>query len=428
LKKALQALRVDVNRHLGAGLGIAATEMETWARTNKPFHWFSEYHSTMMAGGFDVIVGNPPYADVPRWLSRAYLTQNYSTALAAWSRDEDVYALIVERSLSLLSSTGTFGMVLPLSVSFSTKQTFIRLRRALSHEYGTWWFSHFDRIPSALFGNDVRTRCTISLLARPAAGEVPKNVYVTRLMRWTNEEREELFDRLRYSRIKVIEELSIPKLGSDLQAEAYAAMRAASAPLAEVLTRSFSFTSLASSAPDFPPNSVFVGGTAYNWFPVWRSIPPTTDASGRTTLPARTAGFGFSSDDEADVVFALLASSLGYWRWAVAGDGFNLKKWLLQRFPLSPKALTDASRGQLATLGRELRIELETHYVFKDNRGRIGNWHLPSCGPQLRDIDDALAGMFPFLSLDLMSDVRSFNASFSTSAAGEDIDDEGDAD
>jgi hypothetical protein len=27
-------------------------------------------------------------------------------------------------------------------------------------EKGQWWWSHFDRIPSALFGNDVRTRCT----------------------------------------------------------------------------------------------------------------------------------------------------------------------------------------------------------------------------------------------------------------------------
>jgi hypothetical protein len=26
---------------------------------------------------------------------------------------------------------------------------------------------------------------------------------------------------------------------------------------------------------------------------------------------------------------------MGYWWWAVASDAFNLKKWLMERFPVS---------------------------------------------------------------------------------------------
>lgn len=424
LKEALTRLRTNVNRHLGVNIGIRSDELDTWGAEGKPFHWFGEYHAIMAKGGFDAIIGNPPYADVPRALPRPYLTQNYTTALPAWSRDEDAYALIVERSFSLLHRSGAFGMVLPLSVSFSTKQTFIRLRKVLSQQSGDWWFSHFDRIPSALFGNDVRTRCTIALLASTdLTGRLP-TVSVTRLMRWTNDERDQLFDRLAYSPIAAIEDVGIPKIGSQLQAEAYKAMTAASQPLSEVLNRSLSFTSLANAAPEFPDNSVYVGGTAYNWFPVWRSIPPTTTAQGKPTLPARTAGFSFNTDAEANVVFALLASSLGYWWWAVAGDGFNLKKWLIQRFPLSPNAFSAQQRSELAVLGDDLRVELEMHYVYKDNRGRIGNWHLPSCAGHVRAIDDALTRMLPSLTGGMMADIRSFNASFSTSeAAGDGLDD-----
>lgn len=425
LKDALTRLRTDVNHHLGINIGIKTAQLDAWANEGKPFHWFAEYHAIMTKGGFDAIIGNPPYADVPKWLPRPYLTQNYATALPAWSRDEDAYALIVERCFSLLHRSGTFGMVLPLSVSFSTKQTFVRLRKVLRQQPGHWWFSHFDRIPSALFGNDVRTRCTIALLANTNPTDQPPKVSVTRLMRWTNDQRDQLFNRLAYSSIPTIDNVGIPKLGSPLQAQAYLAMTSASQPLSEVLTRPLSFTSLTNAAPDFPDKCVYVGGTAYNWFPVWRSIPPTTTAQGAPTLPARTAGFSFNTDAEADVVFALLASSLGYWWWAVAGDGFNLKKWLLQRFPLSPNALTTAHQSELAALGNELRIELEHHYVFKDNRGRIGNWHLPSCTAQIRAIDDALTRMLPALTVDMMADIRVFNASFST---GEAVEDDGDDD
>jgi hypothetical protein len=49
-----------------------------------------------------------------------------------------------------------------------------------------------------------------------------------------------------------------------------------------------------------------------NWFPAWRDIPKTTDMDGKPSLPARTAGYRFRTADEADIVFALLCSSLGF--------------------------------------------------------------------------------------------------------------------
>ncbi|WP_396908851.1 hypothetical protein [Mycolicibacterium sp.] len=162
------------------------------------------------------------------------------------------------------------------------------------------------------------------------------------------------------------------------------------------------------------------------------ALHTTNDHRAGPTLPASTAGFSFNTDAEAKVEFALLASSLGYWWWAVAGDGFNLKKWLIQRFPLSPNVFSAQQRSELGILGDDLRVELEMHYVYlemhyvyKDNRGRIGNWHLPSCAGHVRAIDDALTRMRPSLTSGMMADIRSFNASFSTSGAAGDGVDEG---
>jgi hypothetical protein len=107
----------------------------------------------------------------------------YKSALPVWSRDEDLYTLVVERSLRVLKNDGRFGMILPLSLCFSTKKSFVALRRLVGEEPGAWWWSHFDRIPSALFGSEVRTRCTIALLARSQqCSASPQSNHVTTKM------------------------------------------------------------------------------------------------------------------------------------------------------------------------------------------------------------------------------------------------------
>jgi hypothetical protein len=103
----------------------------------------------------------------------------------------------------------------------------------------------------------------------------------------------------------------IPKVGSQVQADSLAELSAKDSLLQSNLVNSASFSTLASVAPRFPQPCVFIGGTAYNWFPVWRDVPETTDLSGNPSLPARTAAFRFEDEETTNVVFALLASALG---------------------------------------------------------------------------------------------------------------------
>jgi hypothetical protein len=112
-------------------------------------------------------------------------------------------------------------------------------------------------------------------------------------------------------------------------------------------------------------------------------------------------------------VFALLCSSLGYWWWAVASDGFNLKQWLVRQFPLALGAIPQPARRELAGLGRSLALELRNHAVHKDNRGRIGNFRLPACAAEILAIDRCLASV-PGLSPAFMADIRASNAAFSS--------------
>jgi hypothetical protein len=325
-----------------------------------------------------------------------------------------LYTLVVERSLSLLKKTGKAGLILPLSLAFSTKRSYVAMREVMHDENGSWWWTHYDRIPSALFGNDVRTRCTIAVFSRAKRGVTEFSRSTSPLLRWGAEEREALFQTIRYSSVLVPIASGIPKLSSTIQAITLQSLHEREHRLVEDLLHPLSFSTLATMAPDFPSNSVYVGGVAYNWFPAWRTIPPTTTQTGQASLPARTAGFRFSDSASADAVFAMLCSSLGYWWWATASDGFNLKKWLLERFPLSLNSLPPAGKKELAELGNILARELERNYVYKDNKGRVGNYFLPACQAIIDQIDTCLSKHVHGLSDEFFLDIRDFNSSFST--------------
>lgn len=430
VRERLQTLNEELNRYLAAEYGVNTADtaaFDTWLRGHDPFHWFVEFRRIMSGGGFDVIIGNPPYAEVPKTISRPLLRRTYTSALERWSRDEDLCTLVVERSLTLLASTGQFGMILPLSVAFSTKRPFVRLREVVADEKGLVLWSHFDRIPSALFGNEVRTRCTILLTSRSR----PRSDFqmgTTSLKRWNAEARNDLFPLLNYAAFDLPIATGVPKVGSAVQSQTLKDLRARYAPLSADLRDAISFRALAEAAPNFPQPAVYIGGTAYNWFPAWREIPPTTDVRGKPSLPARTAGYRFPDESRADVAFALLCSSMGYWWWSVASDGFNLKKWLTDGFPVSSSAFSEQDLTILASLGSELRSKLLENYVYKDNRGRIGNYYLPACYDLVEKIDTAIARSDVGISAEFMADIREHNSIFSRASAsedGEEVEDDG---
>lgn len=396
---------------------------DVWLHDHQPFHWFAEFYEIINHnGGFDIIIGNPPYTEIPKNINRNYL-KKYSTALDNWSRDENLYTLVIEQSFNILNKNGVFGMIIPLSITFSTKKPFQNLRKNLLKQKFNWWWLHYDRIPCGLFGNEVRTRCTILL-----KGSINKtnNNYTTALKRWSSEYRDVLFDTINFSNVNVDFSNNFPKVGSQIQADAVMELLKGKRFLDEDLKNSIPFSKLKSVAPNFPQPAVYVGGTAYNWFPAWRDIPESFDEKRKPSLPARTAGFLFSKEEDANIVFALLCSSLGYWWWAVASDAFNLKKWLISTFPFSLSSIQPENKKELAALGKKLNTALKKQYVFKDNKGKIGNYYLPECKEEIAEIDFFLASHLKGLSKEFFGDINAFNSSFSRASISEQDDEDED--
>jgi hypothetical protein len=131
-----------------------AHSYEAWKKSHEPFHWCSEFYEIVEErGGFDVIVGNPPYVGYPK-VKNDYQVLAYRTEKSA-----NLYAFVIERCLNLVTLNSWFGYIVPIA-SVSTDG--MKSLQKLYHSY-TLWHSNFAVRPGKLF-NGVDMNLTISIL------------------------------------------------------------------------------------------------------------------------------------------------------------------------------------------------------------------------------------------------------------------------
>jgi hypothetical protein len=79
------------------------------------FDWSQGFPDIMKSGGFDVVMGNPPYIRIQMMKEWAPTeVELYKTLYkSASSGNYDIYVVFVEKALSLLNRTGRMGFILP---------------------------------------------------------------------------------------------------------------------------------------------------------------------------------------------------------------------------------------------------------------------------------------------------------------------------
>ncbi len=103
----------------------------------KPFHWKIEFAQIIDEGGFDIIVGNPPYvfirgqnfSPIEKIFYKTKYLNNYESLAkgkARQSRKINTFSLFIIRSLDLLKPKGFLGFIVPNTILRTTTNDFIR--------------------------------------------------------------------------------------------------------------------------------------------------------------------------------------------------------------------------------------------------------------------------------------------------------------
>ena len=117
LKKLLPDLSSNIvcgNSLIGWDIAGLATLDPDDERKINPLDFEQAFPAVMRAGGFDAVVGNPPYVDsewmTQHWpLTRAYCARKYAAASGNW----DLFCVFVERTIAICKQGGNASLILP---------------------------------------------------------------------------------------------------------------------------------------------------------------------------------------------------------------------------------------------------------------------------------------------------------------------------
>ncbi|MBM4118685.1 hypothetical protein FJ251_13310 [bacterium] len=149
-----------------------------------PFTWAREFPAEMRRGGFDVIVGNPPYIRIQNMVAYSpeevgFYQSPRSPYTTARADNFDKYALFIERSLSLLGPAGRLGFIVPNK--FMTLTAGRAVRRLLAEGRLVDELVHFGA--QQVFGAGAQNYTCILVLTKSGAADV-RLERVANLVRW----------------------------------------------------------------------------------------------------------------------------------------------------------------------------------------------------------------------------------------------------
>lgn len=356
----LAAVRSTVDSQYFRAHGIPGTENE-WRSTHQPFHWFIEYPDVMLGGGFDVVIGNPPY--VARTKVSGYSYRGFKTDTLP-----DIYAPCTERASQIAKSDGRFALILPISAQFG--DDFMILRQHLERRFGRLWISAYSRNPAALFSAGLGVRSTIII---GASGE--GRLWGTKTHRWYDEYRPALFETLEYV-----------ELTGPVRAKGW--VRPTSPDLLELFNRLLSRGGSVGSLVR-PQGAASIGHKQTNlyWLSVFLDDPASYELDGTPTAQTQIGRLRVKDAVSAHLGLAVLASKLAFVWWYSTGDDFHTTGEGLKSTPINPLALSPATQEKLVQ-GAELLLEdLPNHVQFTKYAGKwMGNF----VHSEMRDITDAI--------------------------------------
>ena len=382
LQSRLQELEDELNLYLAKEYGVDSNKQpdyENWLNTHKPFHWFIAFYGILEAGGFDVIIGNPPYVEYSK-VKKEYTIKSYETGNCG-----NLYAFVMERSMVLEKKGGRCGMIVPLS-GHSTD----RMKPLITDFYNKTQLLHImsisgDANPSVIFPG-VKFRLAIFLSSTHPQS---KGLHTTKYSKWFAKERECLFPLIEYVSVNQKPQDLIHKLSTRVHRNI----------IEKLLKHKGSF------ALHRGRHTIYYHNAPVHWIRAHSFIPYFHSERDGEKISTQLKLMTFERENYALAATGVICSSLFYIWWITSSDCYHLNKREIEGFPIN-LSNTDLAQ-KIAPIAEHLMVDIKEKskrrvYVYETS-GRVeyDEFYLKESKSIIDQIDRVLAKHYGFTDEEL---------------------------
>ncbi len=137
----------------------------------KPFSWTKGFSEVFKQGGFDCVIGNPPYGfhQIHSENVKQYFKKNYSSSQGSFEN----YILFYEKSLKLLAENGLHGFIVPVTwLSIPSAKS---LRKFILDNY---YIKEISWLPDKVF-EAAQVNTLVSIIQKSKPNKTVVNIYDT---------------------------------------------------------------------------------------------------------------------------------------------------------------------------------------------------------------------------------------------------------
>ena len=384
-KKELKARLNNLNdllnhKQYNSTVSAGSISYDEWLKSHQPFNWLAEYYDIINGnGGFDVIIGNPPYVEYNKRVQGVAVSDIYKIKGYRTEECGNLYAFVVERCY-LLCQSRTIGMIIPTSSICTTRMLQLQLiikQQQLFHS--TYGFR-----PAKLFDGGTSANIHLSIIITNKLGDSIQGLHH---IKWNATYRDNLFSTLPpYSSNskKLVERYDkILRLKSDKELEIWDKL------ISKKKNSSFVIPS------KYKVYYRTTGGLHYRAF----SLFPT--------YSRKEADFSFSNKDVASVVFTVLCSNLWNMFYYSVANCLDVAKFDILNFPIGIDTINRKILSDLLMLSIKLNKDIKQnaeviirHYEVTGDV-ECYQFNMRKSKPIIDEIDKVLAKHYGFTEEEL---------------------------
>ncbi|AXI25740.1 hypothetical protein CFE53_06245 [Methanofervidicoccus sp. A16] len=312
----------------------------------KTFHWIFEFPEVFLErGGFDVVIGNPPYGNTLSQIEKN-ICYDYSSAA------NETAAVFVERIIPLNRGNGYFSFIITYAITFHKGLSGVR--NMIYKNYKECIISTFDRDKCRFF--EGMSQSVSIILCKKKVPYSQGQFYTSKMFRRMPE-----IDKIEYQLandyllgekigVPFSDPHRLPKIGDKLTLEI----------LKKILTNNNCVKDILLNNSN---DKIWIRKTGNYWYNAWNIKP----YDGEAITPISVAnGYKY-------FLLLLINSSLYYLWFRIYGDGHNMTLDIMKALPIPPKEKIIISNKLLSHISNLLMDFLFYNFDKEHNRFNTSN-------------------------------------------------------